>query len=287
MKYTLLKIKRVLSLDFPELSIKSIKLHADGWDNIAAEVNSEYIFKFPRDRGSRLDLEVKVLAYMKNKVSLPIPEILFVGKKQECIGYRKLAGEKLTRELLNTLNPEEKRRLVNDIAKFLYKFHSSFALEDAKKMGIEEEDHFSYLNLIKKNISKRIKDKKLIKFIKDSLEEYAAIRKKGEEIRVLYNDLHEDNMAFDVGERKLNGIFDFGDVMIEDVHREFNYLYRLDPVFMKEVICGYEKISDLKIDIERVITYAKINELSDLAEYINDPNSQVYRKTMANIKKWA
>lgn len=284
--FSLTNIKGIIQNDFPQIEIKSIKPITDGWDNFVVDVNDEYIFRFPKGYEYKVNLEIKILAYLKDKISLPIPNIKFIGKSYLYTGYKKIQGEKLSREIIDSLSEEERTKLVYDLANFLNEFHGSFSVDKAKEMGIEEEDHFSYHNSINKKLVEKIGDGKLADFVKKTLKEYAQIIKSEDEILILYNDLHEDNMAFDAKEKKLNGIFDFGDVMIEDVNREFCYLFRLDPQFMEEVVREYEKISGRKIDTNRVILYAKINEMSDLAEYIDKPDSKVYKKTLATITKW-
>jgi aminoglycoside 2''-phosphotransferase len=284
--FSLSRIKEIIQNDFPNIEIESISPIINGWDNFVVEVNREYIFRFPKDYEYKVDLEIKILNFLKSKITLPIPSIEYIGKSYLYTGYKKIQGEKLSKETIKSLSKEDRAKLVLDIANFLNEFHTSFSVEEAKKMGIGEEDHFSYYNSINKKLVEKIGDERLANFIKETLEEYAQIKKSNDEIMVLYNDLHEDNIAFDIKAKGLNGIFDFGDVMIEDVNREFCYLFRLDPQFMEEVVEKYEELSGRKIDTKRVIIYAKINEMSDLAEYINKPNSNVYKKTLKNLNQW-
>lgn len=286
-KISIQKIKKVIINDFPEIKIKTAKLITNGWDNVVVDINGKYIFRFPKKKDERrTDIEIKLLDYLKDKITLPIPHIEFFGKKYTYVGYKKIQGGRLTRRMLTSLEKNEREKLVLDIASFLYEFHKYFSLQKARQLGLKNEDHFSYYTIISNKILNKLRDEKIIKFVRQVLADYKNIKIRKREISSLYNDLHEDNMAFDFKKKGLNGIFDFGDVMTGDINREFCYLFRLDPVLMHEVIKKYEKMSGRKIDVERVKTYARINEMSDLSFYINKPNSIIYRKSLKNIVKW-
>jgi len=284
---SLARIRQVIQNDFPEIKIKSARLITNGWDNIVVEINGEYIFRFPKKKDEcRTDVEIKLLTYLKEKISLPIPHIEFFGKKYTYFGYKKIQGIPLTKRIIDSLKKEEREKLIFDIANFLFEFHNFFSLRKARQLGLKNEDHFSYYTIISNKLFKKLGSDKITEFIKQALEDYKSIKIKSGEIVSLYNDLHEDNMAFDLKKKQLNGIFDFGDVMTGDLNREFCYLFRLDPILMQEIISKYQKISGRKIDAERVKIYAKINEMSDLSFYVDKPNSKIYRKALKNIREW-
>ena len=94
-------------------------------------------------------------------------------------------------------------------------------------------------------------------------------------------------MAFDVATKKLNGVFDFGDVIIGDINMDFYGLYKFDPYFMKDVAEKYQELTNRKLNLRRMVIYGRINELSDLAELIDQPESIVYKNAMMRIEKWS
>lgn len=283
--FSLDNIRKIINQDFPELNIRTIKSTTIGWDNFVVEINSKYIFRFPKNQNNNFKLEKKIIDFISPKITLSIPIIEFIGKSFCYFGYKKIPGKSFSKNLLLKLSEKERSIIAFDLAKFLFEFHSNFSVKKAVEMGIEKEDHHSYYNIIKRKLLDKIEDKKLLKFTEETLREYIEIKKAEEDILVLYNDLHENNLAFDPESKKLNGIFDFGDVMIEDLNREFHYLFRLGFSFTMEVIDVYEKLSNKKIAINRVLIYYKIDELSNLVEYIEKPNSLIYRKSFENIQQ--
>lgn len=283
--FSLDNIRKIINQDFPELNIRTIRSTTIGWDNFVVEINSKYIFRFPKNQNNNLKLEKKIIDFISPKITLLIPNIEFIGKSFCYFGYKKIPGKSLSKNLLLKLSEKERSSLAFDLANFLFEFHSNFSVKKAVEMGIEKEDHHSYYNIIRRELLDKIEDKKLFNFTQQTLKEYIEIKKAKEDILVLYNDLHENNLAFHSELKKLNGIFDFGDVMIEDFNREFHYLFRLGYSFMKEVVDEYENLSNKKVDINRVLIYSKIDELSNLAEYIEQPNSSIYKKSLENIEQ--
>lgn len=64
---------------------------------------------------------------------------------------------------------------------------------------------------------------------------------------IAYNDLRQNNVAFDEKNRKLKGIFDFGDVTVEHISIEFYRLFSFDQKLTIDVIKDYEKMSEKKL----------------------------------------
>jgi aminoglycoside phosphotransferase (APT) family kinase protein len=279
-------IQRVIITDFPELKIEKITLIDNGWDNVVVEINDDLIFRFPKDDGVNFDVEVKILNFLKDKISLQIPKIKFLGKSFTYMGYPKIQGGNLTPEIFDSLNSEQKEKLTLDLANFLREMHSSISLDEAKRIGVEDENLPSYSNSIKSVLPNKIDDKSVLDFMETTIKEYEDMMQEKVELVFLYNDLHTENMAFDATAKKMNGVFDFGDIMIGDVNMDFYPLYKFDPYFMKAVAEKYQELTSRKLNLRRMVIYGRINELSDLAELIDQPESTVYKNAIIRIKKW-
>lgn len=279
-------IQGVIITDFPELKIEKITLIDNGWDNVVVEINDDLIFRFPKDDGVNFDVEVKILDFLKDKISLQIPKIKFLGKSFTYMGYPKIQGGNLTPEIFDSLNSEQKEKLTLDLANFLREMHSSISPDEAKIIGVENENLPSYSNSIKSVLPNKIDDKSVLDFMEATIKEYEGMMQEKVELVFLYNDLHTENMAFDSTSKKLNGVFDFGDIMIGDVNMDFYPLYKFDPYFMKAVAEKYQELTSRKLNLRRMVIYGRINELSDLAELIDQPESTVYKNAIIRIKKW-
>src|SRR5258708_9382139 len=84
-------VSQVLNHEIPNLFIDSISIIETGWDHLVAEVNEEWIFRFPRTRGSiaNQERERDLLGYLKNHISLlSIPDFHYLGKETAFVGYQ-------------------------------------------------------------------------------------------------------------------------------------------------------------------------------------------------------
>ena len=284
--FNLETIQKAIVADFPDLKIDSINLIENGWDNVVVEINSNLIFRFPKDSEVNFDVEVKVLDFLKDKISIQIPKIEFLGKSFTYMGYRKVHGGNLTEAIFDSLSDEQKEKLTFDLANFLREMHGSISPDEAQKLGVEDEDLPSYSRSIKEVLPKRISDKQILDFTEATIREYEGMIQEKVELVFLYNDLHTENMAFDATAKKLNGVFDFGDVMIGDMNMDFYPLYKFNPFFMKAVAEKYQELTGRKLNLRRMVIYGRINELSDLAELIDRPESTVYKNAIIRIEKW-
>jgi len=279
-------IRQTILDDIPNLKIETLKLIDNGWNNVVAEINSEWIFRFPKDDEVAFDIEVRILDFLKDKITLRIPKIEYFGKTFTYMGYRKVQGGGLTKEILDSLSYAQKEKLIFDLANFLREIHSALTPDDARKMGVTDEDLVSYANLIKSVLPNRINDLAVLEYVEPTLKEYEEMIPEKTEDVFLYNDLHVDNLAFDPERKRLNGIFDFGDIFVGDVSRDFYALYRFDPYFMKAVAERYQSLTDRKLNLRRMVIYCRMNELCDLAEYIDKPESAIYQNVLIRIGKW-
>lgn len=280
-------IQGVITTDFPDLKIEKITLIDNSWDNVVVEINDQIIFRFPKDDGVNFDIEVKILNLLQGKISLQIPKIEFLGKSLTYMGYNKIQGGDLTHEIFNSLNSEQKEKLIYDLANFLFEMHRSISPDEARKIGIEYEALPSYSRSVKSVLPSKLTNKSVLDFMEVTIKEYENIIQEKMELVFLHNDLHTDNMAFDVNAKKLNGVFDFGDSMIGDVNMDFYPLYKFDPYFMKAVAEKYQELTGRKLNLRRMVIYGRVNELSDLAELIDQPESTVYKNAIMRIEKWS
>ena len=281
--------KAIIEADFPELEIGEVKIHDDSWDNVAVEVNGEYIFRFPEKKEGTENpfaVEVRALKYLQDKITLPIPNPTFTGKTVPYMGYRKIPGERLSTELYDSLTKAGKQRLVSDLANFLWEIHQSMTPEEAQAMDVKTEHPLIFVQQILSVLLQQITDETLLDFIQNTAAEFEEVVQQKSIAVFLHNDLHETNMAFDPVARKLNGIFDFGDIATGDIHSDFNPLYSFNRDLLERVVLRYQELSGRTLSLRRIVLYDRINSLSDLAEVIDKPESEVYQHVLRRIAHW-
>ena len=196
----------------------------EGLDSIAYRVNNEYIFKMSKHDEARENLkkEIKVLNYLKGKLSLQIPTIEFYSEKYSVCGYKEIKGEKLTKEMYDSMSIQEQDDLAHSIAQFLKGLHS-LPLPDIDNLELDviedyKGDYESLKEMIYSIIPKKSQDY-LDSLFKRILSDERITKYK----QVLcHNDLSCNHIIMQ--NNKVVGIIDFGDVAITDRDKDFIYL---------------------------------------------------------------
>jgi hypothetical protein len=282
-KLSINRVKKIINYDYPKFIIKSIKPLKGGWDNFVFEINEKYIFRFPKKDTFNLNKEIKVLAHLKNKITLEIPNYEFIGKKVRYVGYRKIIGEAVTAKLLATLTKKEKEILAHDVARFFYEFHKSLPIKMSSGLKLKKNTEGWRPVVIKRTLLKKLNDPEILKFIKESLKKYSAIRQDKFKLIIAFSDLHGDNMAFNKKTKRLTGIFDFSDVAIEFLDREFSHLFSVGQELNLEIVKYYQKLSRRQINLENVWLYSIIGEASVMTIYNEKPKSEIYQLAKTNL----
>lgn len=216
-------IKEIIEKEFG-LIIQSVIILGQGLDSIAYLINNEYIFKQSKHEEARINLkkEIQVLNYLKDKITLQIPDIEYYSEKYSVCGYKEIKGYKLTPSIYQNLSDDEKDMLAQDIALFLREMHS-MTLPDIDGLELDIiDDYCSDYDVLKETIYDKIPDKskeyidRLYKRILNDEHIYQYVRV------LCHNDLGCNHII--MRNNRAVGIIDFGDVAITDRDKDFVYL---------------------------------------------------------------
>ncbi len=123
---------QVIHGSYPELAIEDVRLNREGQFSDILIADGEIVFRFPKyaDGVKGLASEVRILRRIQGRVTLPIPNPIYVSRGTQGVGrafmgYRLIPGEPLWRETLDAIGDEEvHRRLATQLAAFLRELHS-------------------------------------------------------------------------------------------------------------------------------------------------------------------
>lgn len=216
-------IKEIIENEFG-INVTDISILGQGLDSIAYRVNNEYIFKMSKHDEARENLkkEIKVLNYLKEKLSLQIPTIEFYSEKYSVCGYKEIKGERLTKEMYNSMSKEEQENLAHSIAQFLKELHS-LPIPDIDDLELDvngdyKGDYESLKELIYDDIPKKSQ-----KYLDSLFRRILSDERITKYERVLcHNDLSCNHIIMQ--NNRVVGIIDFGDVAITDRDKDFIYL---------------------------------------------------------------
>jgi len=276
---------RLIKADFPALDIRTSRLATNGWDNDVVIVNEEYVFRFATEPHTPLDVEMAVLNRLRDKTTLAIPHVEFIGRSATYMGYRMIRGSQLTTPIYRALSASQRTMLARDLARFLVEVHRALSVQDAVSLGVRHENARSYLEEAM-TVVHRIDDQNARSFVETTLRECEEIVAASGIESFLYNDLHGDNVGFDVERGCLNGVYDFGDIAIGDIHREFGPLYRLDKELLEATVACYEQMTGVSLSLRRIVMIQRLDRLADLAMLFGDTGNPEVQKVFEEINEW-
>jgi aminoglycoside 2''-phosphotransferase len=259
-------IKQALHEELPDFTVHSVLIIETGWDHLVAEINNEWIFRFPRTAGSipNLEREKKLLDFLDNQLSLSIPQYDFVGKKIAFVGYRKIPGIHLSRQTYLSLTADEQYRVAHTLAIFFTELHAAVSTQQALKWGYTS--YYPPLEDIEREIGGTLPaelDVMLIQAIAYAKKDLCS----EENLVFFHKDLNGDNLAFNPTNKEITGIFDFSDAGIGPYSWEIGELFVI-----------HEELAQLTSHI-----YAQLNGLAN--PYQGGAADYILRK--ATLLLWA
>jgi aminoglycoside phosphotransferase (APT) family kinase protein len=189
-------ILKVLKNEAPRLPIQSLELISTGGDNMIADVNGEWIFRFPRTEAfiAVFERENLLLNRIRPHITLPIPLYEYVGENIVFVGYRKIQGEELSENLYLSLPVETRQQIAEELALFLNELHHCITPEEALKTGCDfYSPPMNTINEAKiKTLPPQIKN-----MVLEALDFAKHNPTQPESLVLKHNDLHGDNFALD------------------------------------------------------------------------------------------
>ena len=222
-KESLKQAKANIRKNFPQLEIKSINHISEGMDSQAFLINEDLIFCFPKHQEiiGQLRAEICLLPKLRSQVRFAIPNFEYVGQQQEneypFVGYKKIHGIGLEKELMLKLDSALRNMLIKEIAVFIQQVHS-FSIDTAKQCGVKIADFKKNYTSDLENTRKetyRLLDKDVIDYVEKLHRDYLSDEQNFDYIPVLLNaDFSPDHIIYDESKEVVTGVIDFGDIEI-------------------------------------------------------------------------
>lgn len=255
----------------PELAGSEFRMLAEGWHSTAIEVDGRLVFKFPKDDGAAQALmrEVAVLAVVRPRVSLPVPELRIFPGPPVFSRHDKLHGDHLLSDGYGRLPEAARDRLGATLGRFYAELHAIDAesLAAAGALPIESwqsPDAVRATALPALDASLRDRAASIV----------AAFERLGPDpygTTYGFFDGHGWNMAFDHQQGRLNGIYDFADSGFGPLHQEFVYASLVSPDLARRIVAAYEAETGKRLDRHRIAILTGYHRLSELAAMADDP----------------
>jgi aminoglycoside phosphotransferase (APT) family kinase protein len=252
----------------------------DGWDSVALECDS-WIFKFPRhaDAEARLRREVALLAFLKPRVTMQLPQMVLHEGPVPFSQHLKIPGSSLETPQYLALDEGRRNALATRMAQLYAELHA-LPLNRMQTVGATGVDPWMSPDEIVANAEPKL-PRGTKGFMKRTVAAYRKLTIEGDELVYGYFDGHGWNMAFDHETGTLNGVFDFADSGFGSRHRDLSYTNWISADLTLRIIDRYEELTRRKVNRELVMLYSSALRLAELAEdFLPDG------RALANVVDW-
>jgi len=230
-------------------NITQVDIHDGGEEFLVIEINSEWMFRFPRIAASQktIEKEILFLSIFNSMSSLRVPDYQYRG--DGFAGYFKIPGTPLDMELFQTLSESSRENLAQQIGNFLSVLHN-FPVKDANKIGITQGWDGNHHNFGKAFLEK------VAPLLFPSVREKSIRCMKGllaEEFdsKVIHGDFYfPDHVFYDENNRQL-GVIDFADVTIYDPAHDFQCVLEIGGESFFETVTKHYETEHDKALLER------------------------------------
>ena len=277
--------------DFPDFNITSIKKTGEGDNSIAFIINENYIFRFPKRKEvkQQVQREIAVLPKIKSFLNLQIPQFEFISPEVNFVGYKIIPGTPLTFEIYNLLNKKYQKIIQQSIVNFLSQLHlidpSIFNNCNLDTMDLKEEyaDNFDKAQkFIYPNISKN-KQKIITQLFTEYLNNtenfnYAPT--------FIHNDFSKDHILFDTVNKQITGIIDFGDIALGDP--KYDLMYLLDEFgedFLKGIFRIYSQ-KNVKELMNKLYFFTLGSKIQIILGNRDDNDSEDLKNAYKELNAW-
>jgi hypothetical protein len=200
---------------------------------------------------------------------MPVPDLTVYREPSLFTRHQKLHGEHLVRAVYNRLAKHARQATAEKLARFYAEVHSpdQGALHRAGAEPIcpwlppreIRERALPWLHINLQSAASAVLDA----FEASEPDPFGNVYG--------YFDGHGWNMAFDVENGQLNGIYDFADSGFGPLHQEFIYTSFISPDLTERVVATYESIARCHLDRSRIQILTGVHRLHELVEMGDHP----------------
>lgn len=272
----------LISTNFPDFKINDINKIGEGTGNVAYEVNSKYIFRFPKKSENQIQLEreISVQKILKTYSPLPIPNFEYLPHDHSFVGYQKLVGD----PMINIFKEFEAwDSFSRHIGTFITKLHN-IPMDEFKGLDLltenksfEDWQNHSYHFYEK---TKYLIPEQYIPGIESFFQ--STLQSNIGELVFCHNDLGVEHILILDGE--VSGIIDWGGAALTDPASDFARLYRdVGEQVLDKVLAEYTTFRNKSEIRNRAIFYGKCLIFEDLFCGLRD---EIYLQKSLSALKW-
>ncbi len=254
------KLIRRIRKEFPNLYWKKYRFINHGWDHFVIILDERIVFRTSKDIRDRYELksEIGLLAYLKKKVDVGIPEYTYISRDKTLAGYDIVPGKELTPARLQHLTKEEKESAARQLARFITILHRA-PKSVINKYHVQIQNYHKEFTRFIRNIKillyprlRKKEIKTIILFLNELKNEIGRQFPR----RLVHQDLGDIHILWDKKNKQIN-IIDFSDRSYGDPAIDFTGLLEYGTEFTRRVYRLYKGKKDDRMLIRAKLYYKK------------------------------
>ena len=280
-------VKKSYQEAFPEEQITSLHFYPNTHESVVADINDEYIVKFPRPhRGvSGLNAEQGITDLLRNKVQINIPALSIQADPVVFARYPKIPGQLFDKVKFAKLSDKIKDNLANQMAGFMAATHS-VPQSDVTKASFELAPSWQLqIELIEQQFVNE-KNDVIAALLPEVVKNHKALEVPTENQVLGHFDLHSGNVLVNKAHTEFTGVIDFGNCKVGDLHQDLSVMNLSSPELAQKIAIAYEKIAKRTLNRLLIQHYTTIFYLNLLAGLKRNKSDDKYAYWLGELNKW-
>ncbi|MEX2964049.1 cupin-like domain-containing protein [Microbulbifer sp. TYP-18] len=280
-------VKDAYQAVFPDQPIESIEFYPNTHESVVADINGDYIVKFPRPhRGlDGVNTEQSVTDFMRDKLSLPIPALSVYTKPVVMARYQKLAGNTFNKNRYAALSELDKTSIAKQLAELIATFHA-VDTADAQRHNITLSPSWDLsVPQIEEQLG-QVDDPVIKQLLPEVVKNQKALQVPESNQVLGHFDLHGGNLLVNSSHKQLTAVIDFGNCKVGDLHQDLSVMNLSSPDLAERIATCYEAIAKRKLNRLLIQHYTTIFYINLLAGLKRKKADKQYAYWSGELNRW-
>lgn len=267
-------LEEVARRSWPGGGLRHFSVHDVGWTNLMLEADHRLMFRFPRwtSAARSLGTEVRLLEFLANRVTTPIPRPILIGTMDRPRGwpffvYEKLPGTPLTD--LAALRRAERERLARFLGR-LFRELASCRPASVRRLGLPPGDRGAWETRFRRLETRfrRVASERVPAALSDRIAElfrgfFATLSESRFPPTLLHADLWPSHILWSRTSKRPAGVIDWEDARLGDPAFDLAAFGGIGDEFSSELISDLRSSEDDLFE-RRLLFYRRILPLPGL-----------------------
>lgn len=288
-------LRRAASELWPELSFRRFRVNDVGWTFRVLDADDRIIFRFPRRRSAAesLGFEVRLLDFLADRLSVPIPEVERIGILERPAGwpflsYRKLGGSELPE--FPTLPREDRVRLRDFVARLLREL-AAIPSPPLRRLGCRPGDPAAWLGKYRRMLQRYDRvaaagaapdlDRAVRREFRAAFRMFRAARFRAV---ACHMDLGPFNLLWDARAHRPTGVIDWEDLRLGDPAFDLTGLKFLGDDLLRPIARERREPGDSSFE-DRVRFYRWAASLQEMLFAIENRRPALLRRKRTELRR--